>query len=160
MEEAAEAASAAASIVADPAATPDTTPNDDTVATDAFVEAHDTVRPTSAFPLASLSNAVTEMVLPTNTLVADALTVMEATGAGVFDGAEEFESLPPPHAATASSRIPQRRVRSIFIGRMITPMSAGCRRGALVRFANYDGGKSAISASGRVRRQCNGSWSA
>src|SRR6266705_1538002 len=69
-------------IVADPTATPATSPLPFTPAIDDGLVAHVIVRPVSVLPFASLGEAVSWVVCPTNTEAVAGLTVTDATGTG------------------------------------------------------------------------------
>src|SRR5579862_6965770 len=64
-----------------PTATPVTSPVPETVATAALLEVHDTARPVSTMPPASVSVATSPTVFPTTTLGAAGATLTLATGA-------------------------------------------------------------------------------
>jgi len=70
-------------IVAVPAATAVTTPDDDTVAAAVLLDVHDTGRPVTTLPAASLVVAVSAVVCPTDIDNGLGETVKEATGACV-----------------------------------------------------------------------------
>jgi hypothetical protein len=70
-------------IVEVPGPTAVTTPLLETVTAAVLLDVHDTTRPVSTFPLASLSVAVSGAVRPTVRLVLGGVTVTVATGTGI-----------------------------------------------------------------------------
>ena len=95
----AEADPEVALMVVEPFATEVTKPVEETVATDADDELHDTLAPLIVAPFWSLTEALSWAVLPTASKLTlfGVTTIDVATGVGGVGGAVGVEPLSPPH---------------------------------------------------------------